>query len=506
MSYPAHRTTRGRHPPADVIKLPRRVVVHWARPAVEPRELPAHVCGLLQRAAADLSFAEAILQPAGGAQLHASRADGRGSEAPGSQARSGYAGRVLGAPGHRCVEFHLLGCFRVSRAGQDVASSSFGGRQARQVLQILLRDRGRLVPKDVLIEALWPDGDPANPGANLGVLVSRARHAIGEGSLILSRPGGYLYVDDDRSWVDAEAFAHQAERGRTFLASGDASAALQAYRSALALWAGDPFMEDMYAEWAQAFRRRFSLLYEEVLAGLAKASLELGQATTALHATRQLTQRAPLLEEGHVLLMKALAAGGDPVAAIGVFHAWRGRLADELGVDPSREARGLFQRILRHEPLGYTLPLPRDSTSSGSQIGADAGLAADVLDWIPDAVYVLGRDNRVVYANPAGAQIVGLLGSCLTGMTARDVFSDGWLEAYRNCASIALAAKAPGCFRTFCVPVDSWLEWTVYPGARGFLILSRDVTQLVQAGEHVRRALTAVEASRSELQGPVRGR
>ncbi len=206
--------------------------------------------------------------------------------------------------------------------------SSFGGRLARHLLQILLRDRGRLVPKDVLIEALWPGQDPADPGANLGVLVSRARHALGEASLILCRPGGYLYADDGRSWVDAEAFAHQAERGRMSLASGNAAAALQAYRSALALWAGDPFMENMYAEWAQDYRRRFSLLYEEALAGLAKASLELGQATAAVHAALQLTSRAPLHEEGQVLLMKALAAADDPAAAIGVFHEWRHRLAD----------------------------------------------------------------------------------------------------------------------------------------------------------------------------------
>jgi hypothetical protein len=63
----------------------------------------------------------------------------------------------------------------------------------------------------------------------------------------------------------------------------------------------------------------------------------------------------------------------------------------------------------------------------------------------------------------------------------------------------ALAAREPGCFRAFCAPLDCWLEWTVDPGEQGFLILSRDVTRMVKTERRVRRALAAVQASRSDL-------
>ena len=256
-----------------------------------------------------------------------------------------------------------------------MASSAFGGRQSRQsrqflqILQILLTGRGRLIPKDVLIEALWPRGELADPQGNLAVLASRARRALGEASLILSRPGGYLYADDGRPWVDAEAFAREVARGRMSLGSGSATAAARAYRSALALWTGDPLMENMYAEWAQRFRRRFSLLCEEALEGLAKASLELGQAATAQDAARQLTQRAPLSEEGQLLLMKALAAAGNRAGAIRAFHERRGRLASELGVDPSPEAQGVFQHILRNEFPGRARRVPQDTQRSPGPAG-----------------------------------------------------------------------------------------------------------------------------------------
>lgn len=499
MSSPLHRKTRGRPPPANVIALPLRPGARRACPVAEPLDVSGQILELLHRAVADLTVAEAVLRPGAVAQPDCGGPHDRGPAAFGTGARSRHGGQALGGPGQGCVEIRLLGCFRLTRAGREVSCSSFGGRRARQLLQILLMDRGRLVPKDVLIEALWPGEGPADPEANLAVLVSRARHAVGEASLILGRPGGYLYADDGRSWVDTEAFAREAERGRLALASGNATAALRACQAALRLWKGDPLMENIYAEWAQSFRRRFAVLHEEALGGLAKVSLELGQAATALDAARQLTQHVPLGEEGHVLLMQALVAAGDPAGAVSAFHGWRDRLTRELGVGPSRQACDLFQRILRHEPLGYPPP-PQEAPPSGRQTGAGEDLADAVLGWIPDAVFVLDRGGHVAYANPAGAVIAGLPAGCLRGIAPSEVFPQDWLDAYHRCAVTALAAGAPGWFRAFCVPLGSWLEWIVCPGERGLLVTSRNVTPLVEAAGRVHEALAAVEASRTELQ------
>ena len=256
---------------------------------------------------------------------------------------------VLAGVGAR-IEFRLLGCFGVRRAGREIACSSFGGRRVRQLVQVLLRERGRVVPRDVLVEALWPERVPADPEANLAVLASRARRALGESSLILACQGGYVFADDDRCWVDAEAFAAAAERGRVSLASGHAAAALGSYRSALALWAGDPFMENLYQDWAQGYRRLFARLYEEALGGAARAALQLGQPAVALHFAGVLTERVPLHEEGQLLVMRAHAEAGDPAAAMELFHGWRVLLAEELGLDPCAEMSELYGRIVGWVP------------------------------------------------------------------------------------------------------------------------------------------------------------
>ena len=427
--------------------------------------------------------------------------------APGDGVRARDRRPGTQGPEHASIEFRLLGSFRVFRAGREIANSSFGGRQVRQLVKILLSERGRVVPRDVLIDALWPEREPADPEANLAVLASRARHALGESSLILARPGGYVFPDDHRCWVDTEAFAADAQRGRRSLASGDAAAALRSYRSALALWAGDPFMENLYQEWAQGYRRQFSQLYEEALEGAARAALELGQAAVALHFAGILVERVPLHEGGQLLLMRAHAEAGDPAAAIGLFHDWRRLLADELGLDPCREAFELYQRIVRREPSGHAIRPERRTPSTHSPAAGEPisegemlGSAREILDQISDAVFVLDPGRCFIYVNRRGAELAGCPASCLIGRTACEVFPEEWSPGFFACAEAALSKQAPGYFRGFYPPIGAWLDAALYPGAQGLLAVLRDVTRQVLAEEQVHRALAEVEASRSELE------
>ena len=461
----------------------------------------------LDLAAEDLRCAEAALPGGSEGRWDDGGWDGSGLPAGGYRVGAGPRRPGAQARGQAGIEFRVLGRFRVSRAGREIASSSFGGRQARQLVQVLLRERGRLVPRDVLIDALWPEREPADPGANLAVLASRARHALGDSSLILVSEGGYVFADDDRCWVDAEAFAANAERGRMSLASGHAAAALRSYRSALALWAGDPLVESLYEEWAQGYRRLFARLYEEALEGAARAALQLGQATVALHFAGILTERAPLHEEGQLLVMRAHAEAGDPAAAIELFHAWRLRLAEEMGLDPCAEMCELYGRIIGCEPASDPIrPGGGTPTSSGPAAGGPINESEmleptwEILDWISDAAFVLDPGGRFLYINRRAAELAGYPASRLIGRTVREIFPEEWSPGFSACAEAALKEQAPGSFRGFCPPASAWLDAALYPGGRGLLAVLRDATRQALAEEQVHRALAGVEVSRRELE------
>ena len=258
-------------------------------------------------------------------------------------------------PGHPILVIHLLGQFKVMRCGREISTAEFGGRQVRLLVQILLSSRPAAVRKQRLIDAIWPE-TTANCAAMLSILVSRARNALGDPSLIAARAGGYAFSADDQCWVDAEVFEDLVGQARRSAASGRHYAALYAFRSAAALWQGEPLTEGEDSRWAIAYRRHLRGLRQECLEGAAAVALETGQPHVALAYAREASDLDRLSENALVLTMMSLAAVGSPAKAIDRFTRWRRRLANELGLDPSPRALALFERLLRDGVSGPPLP------------------------------------------------------------------------------------------------------------------------------------------------------
>jgi DNA-binding SARP family transcriptional activator/tetratricopeptide (TPR) repeat protein len=259
-------------------------------------------------------------------------------------------GRLPGDPA--AIKIMLLGRFAVEHDSQELALGSFGGRLARRLLRLLALRRGTLVPKDLIADALWPEDPPADPAGNIEVLVSRIRRVLGDRTLIRTGPGGYLLAEGGRCRVDAEEFLAAVQAGRAALA-GRPGEALASFRAALDIWRGEPLPEDTYADWAQADRRRLSLGYLEALDGAATAVLDSPGAAAAAEAAtwaRQALAAEPLRESSVLLLVRALAAAGDPAGALAVFDEYRGRLAAETGLEPTPQAREICQHVLAGQP------------------------------------------------------------------------------------------------------------------------------------------------------------
>ncbi len=91
----------------------------------------------------------------------------------------------------------------------------------RQLVRILAAERGRVVSRDALIEALWGEQLPADPGTNLNVVVNRARRALGEPELIQTASGGYLLRDGTEVLVDVERFEELVGQARAARTRGD---------------------------------------------------------------------------------------------------------------------------------------------------------------------------------------------------------------------------------------------------------------------------------------------
>ena len=243
------------------------------------------------------------------------------------------------------VRLQLLGRFQVRLGGVEVAPTAFGGRKVRTLLRVLAVRYPDLVTHEVLAEAVWPDRLPADPAANLGVLVNRARRAVGDPTVIVTGSGGYALGD---CAVDVTEFLDAAERTRT---ATDHAAVLRAAADALQLW-GEPLVEDTYTDWARDTRDRLVRVRIDLGERAARAALALGHPSRAVSWAADTVAADPLRESAVLVLAEASAAAGDTAGALARLAALQQRLAEELGVDPSPALDALRTALLRGEHHG----------------------------------------------------------------------------------------------------------------------------------------------------------
>ncbi|MEO7193219.1 MAG: AfsR/SARP family transcriptional regulator, partial [Pseudonocardiaceae bacterium] len=104
------------------------------------------------------------------------------------------------------------------------------------------------------------------------------------------------------------------------------------------------------ARWAAPDVARLEELRLSVLEGRCDAQLWLGEHHVVVAELGAHVRAHPLREHGCELLALALYRAGRQVEALAVLRDTRGRLTEELGLDPSAALRRLERAILTHAP------------------------------------------------------------------------------------------------------------------------------------------------------------
>ncbi len=299
------------------------------------------------------------------------------------------------------IEVQLLGRFLVRRSGDEVPATSFGGRLVRVLIRLLVTRRGSFVSLDVLAEALWPERMPADPVANLRVLVQRARAALGDPALIVTGPGGYSFAAGGDCEADTEIFLARVKAGQDHLAAGLAGVALRDFLSAVDLW-GEPLAEDAYEEWAQEARGALGRAYLQALDSGAEAALSVRDPGQAVALAERAVAREPLRETATLLLARALAASGDQVGALRAVDSLRQRLSEEVGLPPSAEVLALETRLQRGELVGEISRRPVAPAAHAAFEGLNFVGRDEELQMVSSA-FRGSEPGTVLVAGPAGA-------------------------------------------------------------------------------------------------------
>jgi len=218
------------------------------------------------------------------------------------------------------------------------------GRQGRLAFAYLVLNRHRVVTRDALIEALWPEGPPALVDTAVNALLSKLRKAVGPGSIEGKRDVRLVLPG---AWVDIEAASEAIHRAESAVARQAWADAWGPGRVALHV-ARRGFLPGYDAPWIEEQRRELERIELRALECIAESSLELGPAEhdSALRSSRDLVRLAPHRESGYRLVMRALAAEDNVAEALLVYEQLRARLRDDLGASPSRSTQELHRALL----------------------------------------------------------------------------------------------------------------------------------------------------------------
>ena len=244
----------------------------------------------------------------------------------------------------RPTRIQLCGRLVVELRGRRV-EASFPSRQGRLLFAYLALNRGRSIPRDELIDAIWTQAVPAGARGALTVLLSKLRATVGP-EVLRGRGDVTLSLSGEAILDVEEAFdgVHEAESA---VALGEWRRAWGPALRAQFI-AGRRLLPEHEAPWIDEWRRRLDGVLDHSLEAYGAACLGIGgtELAGAERAARRLVGRAPLRESGYSLLMDTLAAKGNVGEAMRVYDTARRTLREELGVAPGPAIQESHARLL----------------------------------------------------------------------------------------------------------------------------------------------------------------
>lgn len=243
----------------------------------------------------------------------------------------------------------LLGNFRLLVAGELIPIHPGGKSEA--LLSLLALQSGRRMPRERLVQTLWPASDPALGLRSLNTLVYNLHKLLGpalKGATPVLHEDGYYRLNTEAGiGVDVTIFDRFVAEGDQHMQAGNTVATLDAYTRAAVLYRGDLcFAADAHAIME---RERLRARYLTLLAQLGEYHYLEGNYSIALEYLWRLLVRDPYREDAHRLVMRCYVRRGERAAALHHYRICVDVLRAEFDAAPEAATVALFDQI-RLEP------------------------------------------------------------------------------------------------------------------------------------------------------------
>jgi LuxR family maltose regulon positive regulatory protein len=251
------------------------------------------------------------------------------------------------------LEILTLGGFEVRLSGGKILSDAqWTGLRQKLLLKAILVNGCREIPKDILMDALWPDSSHEAAQKRFKVTLHRLRRILEPDvdhrsvSSCISLKDNLVSLDMGRCRVDVNDFLAACDEIRQLKHDDDDQRLLSACRRAADIYRGDFLPEEPYLSWAEMKRAALKDQYLAVLMELARLFERKGDLEQATRHCGAVIQADPLAEQAHQQIMRLLQRQGRRSAALKVYRDLAETLATELDTVPDIATTQIYKKIM----------------------------------------------------------------------------------------------------------------------------------------------------------------
>jgi DNA-binding SARP family transcriptional activator len=239
----------------------------------------------------------------------------------------------------------LLGSFRLEHDDRPLDLLIAGKAMTLLAALALHLDSG--VPREALLETLWPEQDATQSTVSLNSLVyslhRRMRDDAHEAAAVVYANGSYFLNRAAGYSTDIARFDALFSRASWLATIGNEAETLVKYRQCVDLYRGDLCTgTDVHAV---IERERLRANFLTALTWLAHHALRHGDCAAALHHALRLLACDPCCEDAHRVVMRARLRQGERAQALRQYRLCEHVLRSEFDAAPETLTTELFDRI-----------------------------------------------------------------------------------------------------------------------------------------------------------------
>lgn len=258
--------------------------------------------------------------------------------------------------------FYYFGHFQVCRASECIPTRR--AWKGLAILKYLAASPGQIVPRDVLLESLWPEIEPSVANNRLKVAMHSLRQTFSwedlgqkKRDLILFRNGGYALNHELEIWSDVDAFEGSWQAGLQMERAGRLADAVCFYSQAEALYRGDFLEEDRLEEWTLVRREALKDTYLTILDKISMYWLRTDHPQRAIEGWKKILAKDPWREDVYRRLMVCFASRGQRAVALRWYQVCAQVIREQLGLELEPETQTLYEYIRSSKRIDQPVPL-----------------------------------------------------------------------------------------------------------------------------------------------------